>query len=80
MKLLLNWKLSFLEGSGQQKSLSIWGLLLQQGLRRLSVIIPLPKFEGEKKVMKLTKEIIWTAIITVVWCWLLHQLAIQLSK
>jgi len=39
-----------------------------------------PQFGGEEKVMRLTKEIIWTAIITVIWCWLLHQLAIQLSK
>lgn len=30
--------------------------------------------------MTLSKEILWVVIGTIVWCWLLHQLAILLAK
>jgi len=33
-----------------------------------------------KQANQLTKECIWVATGAVVWCWLLHQLAILLAK
>jgi len=29
--------------------------------------------------MMVTKELFWVAIITVVWCWLLHQVAMVIA-